>query len=211
MSSSDEEYESSISDVESDIPDIDDICDDIFGGDIDDIPSDEDLGSTSEEYTSSEEESSTDDEEDYYTDEEEQVDKKLTKLEQSKLGTNERVGYYVKTLYSKYLNKLPKEKKSTVHNNYKIVPNDERITSNTMSIYEVAELISIRSKHIEEGAEVFTPIEYQSKTSSSIEKATEEFRHRCTPLLLLRPVKNNIEYEVWDPKTMDFPDELSFD
>lgn len=185
----------------------------IYGGD-DDLFVDDTLNVSDEDeaaYTSSEEESSTDDEEDYFTDEEEEtleISKKLTKVQQSNLTTKEKNAYMMKNIYTKYLKKLPKPVKTETHNVIKIVDVDKRITSNTISIYEAAEMISHRAKQIEEGCKVYTPQDRQIKTTSSIDKAFEEFKERRIPLLLMRPIIPNKVYEVWDPKTMDFPSEL---
>lgn len=167
----------------------------------DDTISDDQSVSSEESYYSSEEEIEEDD-----TD---KVIDKLTKEKRSKLSTEEKSRYYIKKVYNKHMALIPSGHSVANHKKITIVPNDERITSNTISIYEAAELISHRAKQIEEGCKNFTPIEDQVDTTSSIDKALEEFKMRMTPLLIMRQVEVGKVYEIWDPKLMDFPAELN--
>ena len=83
-----------------------------------------------------------------------------------------------------------------------VVKPENRITSDTLSIYEYTELIGIRAKNIEDGGPYFVSAEFIKGISDPIEIAEIEFQHRKTPLLLKRKVGDKIE--IWDPKLMQY-------
>ena len=82
-----------------------------------------------------------------------------------------------------------------------IMKSDERITSNILTIYEIVELIGIRSTQITQGAPVFTDVKNIINPSEIAKK--EIFDNRC-PLYVKRHIGLD-KYELWDPNTMIKP------
>jgi DNA-directed RNA polymerase subunit K/omega len=82
-----------------------------------------------------------------------------------------------------------------------IIKNDEKITSNILTIYEITELIGIRATQIANGAPIFTDIEY---ISDPIEMAKKEIINNKCPLYVKRYIGLD-KYELWDPNTMIKP------
>ncbi len=159
----------------------------------------------------SESESGSSSEEDFYSSEEDIEGDDITKIpkeKRDKMTYEEKSRYYIKKVYNNHMALMKRDHNVPVHKKLSIVPDEERITSDTITIYEASELISHRAKQIEEGCKVYTPLSQQVATSSSIEKALEEFKMRVSPLLIMRQVSNKL-YEVWDPKLMKFPAELN--
>ena len=82
-----------------------------------------------------------------------------------------------------------------------ITKNDDKITSNILTIYEITELIGIRATQISKGAPVFTDIEY---LNDPIEMAKKEIINNKCPLYVKRYIGLD-KYELWDPNTMIKP------
>ena len=82
-----------------------------------------------------------------------------------------------------------------------IVNDEDRITSDVLSKYELIELISIRATQISKGNRVFTDIAGLRDPISMAKK--EIFDNQC-PLLVKRHIGNNM-YEVWNPNEMSKP------
>lgn len=82
-----------------------------------------------------------------------------------------------------------------------ITKNDDKITSNILTIYEITELIGIRATQISNGAPVFTDIEY---LNDPIEMAKKEIINNKCPLYVKRYIGLD-KYELWDPNTMIKP------
>lgn len=94
-----------------------------------------------------------------------------------------------------------------------IVSSESRITSNTLTIYEMTELISVRAQQISQGSYVFVPdIE---GINDPIEIAKLELLNNKSPLYIKREIgitknkdsKNQNEYikkvELWNPNEMN--------
>ena len=79
-----------------------------------------------------------------------------------------------------------------------IVQNDERITSNILQRYEIAQIIAGRARQIEKNTRVFTDC---SGLTDPIEMAKKELYDRKCPLFIHRYVGEGY-YEEWDPKVM---------
>jgi len=82
-----------------------------------------------------------------------------------------------------------------------IVKEEDRITSDVLSKYEIVELISIRSTQISKGDMPFTDVSGLRDPISMAKK--EIYDNRC-PLLVKRHIGNNM-YEYWDPNNMSKP------
>ncbi len=82
-----------------------------------------------------------------------------------------------------------------------IVPEEERITSDVLSKYELIELINIRATQISKGNKAFTNVEGLRDPISMAKK--EIFDNEC-PLLIKRHIGNNL-YEIWNPNEMSKP------
>jgi DNA-directed RNA polymerase subunit K/omega len=82
-----------------------------------------------------------------------------------------------------------------------IIKNDEKITSNILTIYEITELIGIRATQIANGAPIFTDIEY---INDPIEMAKKEIINNKCPLYVKRYIGLD-KYELWDPNIMIKP------
>ncbi len=82
-----------------------------------------------------------------------------------------------------------------------IVKEEDRITSDVLSKYEIVELISIRSTQISKGDMPFTDVSGLRDPISMAKK--EIYDNRC-PLLVKRHIGNNM-YEYWNPNNMSKP------
>jgi DNA-directed RNA polymerase subunit K/omega len=82
-----------------------------------------------------------------------------------------------------------------------IIKNDDKITSNILTIYEMTELIGIRATQIANGAPIFTDIEY---INDPIEMAKKEIINNKCPLYVKRYIGLD-KYELWDPNVMIKP------
>lgn len=82
-----------------------------------------------------------------------------------------------------------------------IVKEEDRITSDVLSKYEMVELISIRATQISKGDKPFTGVGSLRDPISMAKK--ELYDNRC-PLLVKRNIGNNM-YEYWNPNHMSKP------
>lgn len=82
-----------------------------------------------------------------------------------------------------------------------IVKEEDRITSDCLSKYEIIELISIRATQISKGDYPFTDVKNLRDPISMAKK--EIYDNRC-PLLVKRGIGNN-KFEVWNPNLMFKP------
>lgn len=82
-----------------------------------------------------------------------------------------------------------------------IIKNDDKITSNILTIYEMTELIGIRATQIANGAPIFTDIEY---INDPIEMAKKEIINNKCPLYVKRYIGLD-KFELWDPNVMIKP------
>lgn len=92
---------------------------------------------------------------------------------------------------------------------YLIVPDDERTSSEILSLYEITEAISIRIGLIEAGAEIYlTPSELKGLTTAT-KIAKMELILRKTPLMVQRAVgvtlEGDILIEEWKVREMGYP------
>lgn len=82
-----------------------------------------------------------------------------------------------------------------------IIKNDDKITSNILTIYEMTELIGIRATQISQGSPVFVDINY---ISDPIEMAKKEIINNKCPLYVKRYIGLD-KYELWNPNEMVKP------
>lgn len=82
-----------------------------------------------------------------------------------------------------------------------IVKEEDRITSDYLSKYEMIELINIRATQISKGDYPFTDVKNLRDPISMAKK--EIYDNRC-PLLVKRGIGNN-KFEVWNPNLMFKP------
>lgn len=82
---------------------------------------------------------------------------------------------------------------------HKIVKNEDRITSEKLTKYELAEITGIRAEHISRNNITF----YKSdvELTNPINMARQELNENRTPMRILRHVGQNY-YEIWDPNKM---------
>lgn len=88
----------------------------------------------------------------------------------------------------------------------KIVPPDQRITSDMISLPEMTEAIGIRGSEIENGAPCFAS-DVEGYTNP-IDRARKEFFDRKSPLILQRELERGNGYvlvEEWIVRKMTFP------
>ena len=82
-----------------------------------------------------------------------------------------------------------------------VVKEEDRITSDVLSKYEMVELISIRATQISKGDHPFVEVNGLRDPISMAKK--ELYENRC-PLLVKRHIGNNM-YEYWNPNNMSKP------
>ncbi len=82
-----------------------------------------------------------------------------------------------------------------------IVKEEDRITSDYLSKYEMIELINIRATQISKGDYPFTDVKNLRDPISMAKK--EVYDNRC-PLLVKRAIGNN-KFEIWNPNLMFKP------
>ena len=73
------------------------------------------------------------------------------------------------------------------------VPNEERISRNILTKYEIVRIIGTRAKQISDGSKVF--VKYDGN-KSAIELAELELKHKMVPLKIKRPLPNG-KFEIW--------------
>lgn len=81
----------------------------------------------------------------------------------------------------------------------KRVPDEDRITLNKLTKYEIVRILGIRAKQISVGAKVLIK---NIDGKSPIEIAIYELKHKMTPFIIKRPLPNNT-YELWKIKELD--------
>jgi DNA-directed RNA polymerase subunit K/omega len=79
------------------------------------------------------------------------------------------------------------------------VPDDERITLNKLTKYEIVRILGIRAQQISVGAKTLVK---NIEGKSPIEIAIYELRNKMTPFKIKRPLPNNT-YEIWKIKEFD--------
>jgi len=82
-----------------------------------------------------------------------------------------------------------------------IVADEDRVTSDVLSKYEIIELISIRATQISKGNRVFTDV---TGLRDPISMAIKEIFDNQCPLLIKRHIGNN-KFEIWNPNEMPKP------
>ncbi len=82
-----------------------------------------------------------------------------------------------------------------------IIKNDDKITSNILTIYEMTELIGIRATQISQGSPIFVDIDF---ISDPIEMAKKEIINNKCPLYVKRYIGLD-KYELWNPNEMIKP------
>jgi DNA-directed RNA polymerase subunit K/omega len=103
------------------------------------------------------------------------------------------------------INEKKMKEKLNIDNTHKtifIVPDDERITSNIIQLYEIAAVISERASQIENGSPIFIDIK---NLTNPKDIARAEFKQRKSPFILERHVGNSVEH--WKVREMTFPTE----
>ena len=79
------------------------------------------------------------------------------------------------------------------------VPDDERITLNKLTKYEMVRILGIRAHQISVGAKSLVK---NIENKSPIEIAIYELKNKMTPFKIKRPLPNNT-YEIWKIKELD--------
>ena len=79
------------------------------------------------------------------------------------------------------------------------VPDEERITLNKLTKYEMVRILGIRAHQISVGAKCLVK---NIENKSPIEIAIYELKNKMTPFKIKRPLPNNT-YEVWKIKELD--------
>jgi DNA-directed RNA polymerase subunit K/omega len=94
------------------------------------------------------------------------------------------------------------------HRIIRVVPDDDRVSSNIIQWYEYTEAVGIRASQFEKGAPAMTDV---SGLKDPIEMAKKEFNDRKCPLILERALKVSATeklVEHWKVSEMDFPRNL---
>ena len=92
---------------------------------------------------------------------------------------------------------------------YIYVPKEERISSNYMTKYEEARIISVRAAQIaQSGHQIFSKEKIRSDECTA--NAIQELNEQRSPVLLYRIIEkdentNDKIVEIWDPKEMNHP------
>jgi DNA-directed RNA polymerase subunit K/omega len=79
------------------------------------------------------------------------------------------------------------------------VPDDERITLNKLTKYEIVRVLGIRAQQISVGAKTLVK---NIEGKSPLEIAIYELKNKMTPFKIKRPLPNNT-YEIWKIKEFD--------
>jgi len=105
------------------------------------------------------------------------------------------------TAKTKRMQNLDQYEDDTYSTKY-IVKSDDRITSEYMTVYEYAMVISTRATHISKGSPIFTKID---KLDDPIEIAKKEIREHKCPLNVVRRLRNGNKIEMWSVNEMIKP------
>jgi DNA-directed RNA polymerase I, II, and III subunit RPABC2 len=87
------------------------------------------------------------------------------------------------------------------HREIRVVPDNMRITSDIMTLFEFSEVIGIRTSQIEKGSHVFTDV---TLLHTPYEMAIKELFDRKSPLKIIRRI-SILEQEEWKCNDMGFP------
>lgn len=79
-----------------------------------------------------------------------------------------------------------------------IVKEENKLTSESLSKFEIMNLIGVRATQISNGSSVFVDV---SDLTDPVEMAKKEILNNKCPLLIKRFVGNN-KYEIWNPNEM---------
>lgn len=90
---------------------------------------------------------------------------------------------------------------SQYHRSITVVPDDERITSDIMTMFEYSEVIGIRTLQIGQGSPVFTDV---SELHESRDMAIKELYDRKCPLIITRKV-GDFKQEEHKVREMGYP------
>ena len=133
-----------------------------------------------------------------FNEEDEKVKKNLDDDEDEDLDLDDDVdGSILKTQFEL-------EQKESNNDIVHIVPSNQRMTSEKMTSYEVAEVINFRAVNISQGAPVYTNVD---GLTDPIDMAKKELIDRKCPLYIKRPVGHNehgILVEKWSCNEMIF-------
>jgi len=89
----------------------------------------------------------------------------------------------------------------------KVIPSNERVSSNLMNEYEYARLISLRAKQIAAGSKVFINDEDSiSHLTNATEIAKKELFDKRSPLIVRRKIGDRYEY--WTARELVIPTHL---
>lgn len=83
-----------------------------------------------------------------------------------------------------------------------LVNDEDRISRNILTKYEMVRLIGTRAKQISDGSKVF--VKYDG-VKSAIELAELELKYKMMPLKIKRPLPNG-KYEIWKVSELDILD-----
>lgn len=84
------------------------------------------------------------------------------------------------------------------------VPDEERLSRNILTKYEIVRIIGTRAKQISDGSKVF--VKYDGN-KSAIELAELELRNKMIPLKIKRPLPNG-KYEIWKLSELELLDNI---
>ena len=84
------------------------------------------------------------------------------------------------------------------------VPDDQRISKNILTKYEIVRIIGTRAKQISDGSKIF--VKYDGN-KSSIELAELELKHKVIPLKIKRPLPNG-KFEIWKLSELELLDNI---
>lgn len=100
-----------------------------------------------------------------------------------------------------YENSINENPENELNQNLQI-PDNERISRNILTKYEVVRLIGTRAKQISDGSKVF--VKFDGK-KSALELAELELKHKMMPLKVKRQLPNG-RYEIWKLSELDILD-----
>jgi DNA-directed RNA polymerase subunit K/omega len=95
----------------------------------------------------------------------------------------------------------PEKYKSEIRKEIIITPRNQRRTSEVISLYEFADVVSNRAKQIEDNSIVFVDV---GDEDDPIKMGEMEVRMRRCPLSIFRMVSENVA-EIWDVNEMTIP------
>ncbi len=84
------------------------------------------------------------------------------------------------------------------------VPDDQRVSRNILTKYEIVRIIGTRAKQISDGSKVF--VKYDGN-KSAIELAELELKNKMIPLKIKRPLPNG-KFEIWKLSELELLDNI---